>query len=122
MLWITSLDTPWMTTYAEVPYKEYPINDYFKDILTIDDLEKIESFPISPTNCRFTRNHEGKGIFMRDPEDCYVWSQDSEDGMIYTEDRNGIKHCVAKSLPEFLSRLEAEYIAWWKRSSLFSSK
>lgn len=122
MLWITSLDTPWMETYAEVPYEEYPINDDFKDIYTIADLDKIKTFPKSPTGCRFTRNHEDKGIFMRDPENCYIWSQDSEDGMIYAEDRNEIRHCVAKTLPEFLSRLEAEYLTWWKRSSFLSSK
>lgn len=115
MLWITSLDTPWMDSYAEVHYEEFPINDTFKDIKTIADLSKMGSFPTSPTGCRFTRNHEDRGIFLRDPEGCYIWFQDLEDGQIYVVDRNGVQNCVAKTLPEFLSHLDSEYRAWWAK-------
>lgn len=115
MIWVTSLDTPWMQSYAEIPYEEYPVNDKFKDITTIADLNRLDSFVRSPTECRFVRNHEGRGIFYRDQQDCYIWMQDPETKEIYAEDRSGIRNCVAKSLPEFLSKLEFENQTWWDR-------
>jgi len=112
--WISVLDTEWMTSYAEKPYVHYDqINEKYKDI-TLNSLEKMGAFPTSPTGCRFTRNTEGKGIFFRDPENCYIWSQNPVTNQIIATSRDDSVYIVAHSLPEFLSHMDAEYREWWK--------
>ena len=104
--------------YDEMPaLTESDILPQFKDVKTWDDLadnlELIDSLITSPTACYFKLS-KNKTSFYRDQQDCVVWALDHKTGAVYTMEEDGVDLWVAKSLPEFLTRLYLEGQIWLK--------
>lgn len=94
-----------------VPYAEYM---QFKTLdslrsLRQDELEvRLKKFLRSPTCCELRLN-SSKGIFWVDSQGCLLWRFHPKTGHVY-ELHSGV--CVAKSLPEFLTRIAIENQIW----------
>lgn len=108
-------------TYQFYPYDTLPeiaIDVRYKDIT---DLEKLIDFVYyycdseysvfhSPTSCFFEIDRNSSPhVFYVDQQGCIIWCLDDE-GKIVTSD--GVY--VAKSLPEFLTRISLENSIWYK--------
>lgn len=106
------------STYKRLSYDSLPqieISDIFKNMKTISDIIKNMNFLTktirSPTSSYFdvdtTFSNE---IFYRDQQDCAIWALDEKTGKVflYDDDMPYEKIWVAKSLPEFLTRLKLE--------------
>ncbi|AYV75500.1 MAG: hypothetical protein Terrestrivirus2_8 [Terrestrivirus sp.] len=110
-------------TYQLFNYNDLPkltnndvFNDIkeFNDIKTFDDLEKnidmLSQTINSPTLCYFDLNRE-TGVFYRDQQDCVIWALSKENNQVYVYDYGEFPYkvrYVAKSLPEFLTRIKYE--------------
>lgn len=106
-------DAGLFTTYKTWNYSDMPeveIFEPFKKFVTVQDIQEnlliLHNVIRSPTSCYFSV--EGN-VFYRDQQDCIIWSYDSEKG-VYTD--NG--DIVAKSIPEFLTRIYIENCIWFK--------
>ena len=103
--------------YDSVPDVEiYP---EFKEFNTIDDVKKhkyyIERLVDSCTACYV--NFAEPYLFYRDQQDCIKWYFHPEIGVYTDEDINGNIEVVAKTIPEFLSRILIENRIWFKAHS-----
>lgn len=108
-------------TYQLFPYESLPdVNikpkyNYITDIIKLGDFLDDESNsddPLlnSPTACYFDTNHTSiPTIFYVDQQGCIIWCL-NQDGTVVTT--NGVT--VAKSLPEFLTRISIENSIWFK--------
>jgi len=89
------------------------LKEQFNDIKTFDDLEKninmLSETIDSPTACYFHLDRK-TGIFYRDQQACVIWAL-SEDNRVYVYEYGEFPYkisYVAKSLPEFLTRIKYE--------------
>jgi len=119
-------------TYAWVDYEKgiVPIVKEFEAYKMISDLNitELDSFISSPTACYFVKD-QGE-VFYCDQQDCVHWAQEEKKGYIYLvyplrsakqkEDlKNAPREYVAKSMPEFLSRLQWECKEWQKHMDVW---
>jgi len=101
-------------TYTQVPYdNNISINESFKDIYTISDIKdnisKLNKLIRSPRNCYFITELTNNQIFYRDCEDCLIWALNNNGYVYILNDDNPFEQIfVAKSLPEFLTRIYLE--------------
>lgn len=83
------------------------IHDKFKDIKTIEDVEKTQQFLQelikSRTGCYFS--FDEKELFYRDQQDCVKWYYRENIGVYVNSDTDKV---VASSIGEFLSRVYME--------------
>jgi hypothetical protein len=114
-------------TYGVWPYKTVPRLDHggrnpFRNVKTLDDLHAaIDLMHESPTACYF-RLDRSDGSFWRDQQDCVVWAFDAATGGVFMLDQQRAegeqeKTFVAKSLAEFLWRVDLENQIWFLRNS-----
>eukprot|EP00047_Mylnosiga_fluctuans_P020506 m.93075 g.93075 ORF g.93075 m.93075 type:complete len:324 (-) comp8529_c0_seq1:172-1143(-) len=111
-------------TYYKRGYTPYPINPLFAGITTLAALGSAIArgefmFAPSPTGCYFcVLPRESKEIFYNDSQSCLTWACESASGRVYIHDGDGSgpRRYVAASLPEFLSRQDAESLLWFQRN------
>jgi hypothetical protein len=107
-------------TYDLYDYETLPpikINDEFKDVTSFEKLvDFLHLTPQtgylfkSPTACYFEpERNASPQIFYVDQQGCLLWGLDEQERVVTD---NGI--IVAKTLPEFLSRIEMENAIWTK--------
>jgi hypothetical protein len=110
-------------TYCFYPYESLPkisINPLYKDITDIEKLidflhdndteDSPDSLFDSPTACYFETNRTSSPyVFYVDQQGCIMWCLDDE-GRVVTSDGD----YVAKTLPEFLTRISLENSIWIK--------
>ena len=120
---------PTQYTYYFWPEEKIPkikIKEEFQDITTLSKLQSYldranPSSPLfnSPTDCFFDvgrkslckaeRTAVDDNVFFLDSQDCLVWYLD-EKGRVRADSHI----IVARSLPEFLTRIELENSIWYK--------
>jgi len=99
-------------------YNKVPKIEVAAEYKDVTDFQKLADFLhsankktylfASPTDCFFELD-ANSGVFYCDSQGCILWVLE-DDGKIVTS--NNI--CVAKSLPEFLTRIELENAIWFK--------
>lgn len=100
-------------TYVRIDYAHnIEILDEFKNIKTISDISsnisKLSKRIRSPTDCYFDVNDSE--VFYKDSQGCILWALEEHTGRVYIYDEDNMftRTFVAKSLPEFLSRIMFE--------------
>ena len=139
MVWVGSdiPGRPAAGTYGTWPYATLPPanNHKFRQVHTLDDLsdEVQERMQESPTACYF-RIDDKDGSFFHDQQDCAIWALDEATGGVFLLDEaqqqeeeeeeaarpaTGPKTFVAKSLGEFLWRVDVENRCWFTAHDSF---
>ena len=112
-------ETGMFATYAKTPYgclPEIEIDALFADIESVEDVKKnrsmLEKHINSPTSCFFV--FDEPHLFYSDQQGCIVWYFQPERG-VYTNKNvyTGENECVAKTIPEFLTRMHIEDSLWF---------
>lgn len=103
-------------TYGVFEPQQMPaieIDAKFADLHTVEDVAKnltmLKAIFNSPTACYFDTDF-GNGVFYRDQQDCVLWCI-SQNGQVMVYQSEMV---VARSLPEFLSRVNLENRLWYK--------
>ena len=98
---------------------ECRIRSEFADITTVEALSKAQGklgpFLLSPTACRIDADVATKQIF-RNKANTWQWAFSPRTGVVALR-RGNPKYRVARSIPEFLSRVALEDSIWMKENA-----